>query len=162
VLDIAFDETFADDTFVFTPPPDVKVSSVRRLRDLSLQEAVAAAPFAFWIPAEDWEPVVAYAQVEEEPHVAPQVHLQYVGQGVRIAQSSAGHPDAMSAFVFDGAGPWREIERGGRTMEAQDHVERRPGAQVRLELEGTLVVVHSGSLDVDALADIAAGLQRAG
>jgi hypothetical protein len=161
VLEIAFDESFPDDTFVFTPPPGVEVRSVLKLRDLSLEEAVAAAPFAFWLPAEDWEPTVAYAQTDDEPHVAPQVHLQYLRNGVRIAQSPAGHPDAMSGFVFDGAGPWRELERGGRTMEVQDHVERRPGAQVRLVLEGTRVVVHSWSLDADALADVAAGLKRA-
>lgn len=47
-------------------------------------------------------------------------------------------------------------------MEVQEHVERRPGAQVRLEPEGTRVVVHSWKLDADGVADVAAGLRRAG
>jgi hypothetical protein len=154
VLEIAFDETFADD--IFTPPPGEKDGQ------LSLEEVVAAAPFVLWVPANDWKATVAYAQMEEEPHLAPQVHLQYASEGLRIAQSPAGHPDAMNGVVFDGAGPWRELERGGRRMEVQEHLERRPGAQVRLDLEGTRVVVHSWNLDADGLADVAAGLRRAG
>jgi hypothetical protein len=91
-LEIAFDETFPDDTFVFDPPAGVEVGSVRRNRHVSLEDAVAAAPFAFWLPAEDWEPTVAYAQLEDEPHVAPQVHLQYTAKGVRIASRRPAIP----------------------------------------------------------------------
>ena len=153
VLEIAFDETFPGD--IFTPPPDEKDEH------LTLEEVVAAAPFVLWVPANDWEATVAYAHTEEEPHVAPQVHLQYVSKGVRIAQSPAAHPNAMNGFVFDGAGPWREVERAGRRMEVQEQVERRPPAQVRLDLEGTRVVVHSWDVDADGLVDVAAGLRRA-
>ena len=59
VVESALDETVPDDRFVFTPPPGVEVSSVSSKRDLSLEEAVAAAPFVLWLPAEDWELPVA-------------------------------------------------------------------------------------------------------
>ena len=165
LLEVTFDEAFPEETFVFTPPPGVQVRSTLEhgpvAFDLTVEQAAAAAPVVLWVPAEDWEVVVAYARMEDEPPMAPQVHLQYVGAGVRIAQSPASHPDAMSGFVFDGAGPWREVERRGRRIEIQEHADDRRPAQVRLDLEGTRVVIPSAVFGAEALADVAAGLRRA-
>ena len=165
VLDIEFDETFPDDTFVFTPPPGVEIRST--LDDepvrwgLTLEQATAAAPFTLWVPAEDWDVTVAYARMEAEPPTAPQVHLQYVATATRIAQSPVSHPGQQASIVLEGAGPWHVTERNGRRMEVREHEEARRPAQVCLELEGTWIDIHSWELDVHALADLAGGLRRA-
>ena len=61
-LEIAFDEQLPEDTFVFTPPPGEEVRSVAARfpvqHDLTIEQAVALAPFTVWIPARmpaDWE-----------------------------------------------------------------------------------------------------------
>ena len=155
VLEIAFDETFPDD--VFTPPPGSEVG----VRGLTLEQVAASAPFALWVPAEDWECTIAYVWLDDDPSIAPQVNLQYTATATRIAQSPVSHPGQQARIVLEGAGPWRDTERNGRHMEVREHAEGPRPAQVCLELEGTWIEIHSWELDINALADLAGGLRRA-
>ncbi len=166
VVEIAFDESFPEETFEFTPPPGVPVRSTLDHMPvrfgLTVEQAAAAAPFVVWVPGDDWDDVeVVYAREEQEPPVAPQVHLHYGPAGLRIVESPAGHPGEPAGIELAGAGPWRESERDGRRIEVREHAEYRLPSQVRLELEGTRIVIHSTVYGHDALADIAVGLKRA-
>lgn len=89
------------------------------------------------------------------------MHLQYIPAGLRIVQSPASHAGAMAEIELAGAGPWRASERGGRRIEVRQHAEYRLPSQLRLELEGTRVLIHSPVYGPDALVDVAAGLRRA-
>ena len=172
VLEIAFDETFPPETFVFTPPPGEEVRSIGdedHLRhDLTIEQAVALAPFTVWIPARvpaDWEVEILFAAEEHRPAMAPQVLLHYRSaagtHNVCVAQSPADHPGEHSDYEHARAGPWRPAERGDRRMEIREPVESWQPAQLRIELDGTRIHMHSSDLAADALADLAGALVRA-
>ena len=172
VLEIAFDEQFAEDTFVFTPPDGEAVRSILDLepvrRDLTIEQAVARAPFAVWIagrvPA-DWEIQIGFAAEQERPAMAPQVHLHYRApdgmHGFSVAESPADHPAEREDYEPARAGAWRTIDRNERRMQLREPAESWQPAQVRLELGGTRIFIHSTDVEADALADVAAGLVRA-
>ncbi len=167
-LEVAFDETFPEDTFVFTPPPGEKVRSIveePHVRPfLSIEQAVALAPFTVWIPSRvprDWESNIAFAA----GGAAPQVFLHYGAMDgthrFTIGQSPEDHPDDHHEYDYARAGPWRDAERDGRRMEVREQLEDWHPAQVRLELDGTRIFIHSSDLEPGALVDVAAGLKRA-
>jgi hypothetical protein len=172
VTEIAFDETFTDDVFEFTPPPGEQVRSITDQfaieRDLTVEEAVARAPFTVWIPSRvpaEWETRIAFAAENDRPPMAPHVHLHYRAPDgthtVSIAQSPADHPGEHSDYEHARPNPWLEIERGGRRMQIREPAESWQPAQVRLELDGTRIHIHSGDLTADWLADLAARLEAA-
>jgi outer membrane lipoprotein-sorting protein len=170
VLEIAFDEQFSDDTFVFTPPPGEEVRSIAEQfpvrRDLTIEQAVALAPFTVWIPARlptGWETEIGFAAEQDRPPIAPHVFLHYRAadgtHGLRLAESPADGPRDEEA---EGpGGPWRAIERNHRRMQIREPAESWQPAQARLDLDGTRILIHSADLGADALADLAAGLVRA-
>ena len=170
ILEIAFDETFPPDTFVFTPPSgeDVRPIAVpfEVRRDLTIEQAVALAAFTVWIPARlptGWETEVVFAVERDRPPMAPCVHLHYRAadgtHALSIAQSPADRPADEEA---EGpGGPWRQIDRNHRRMQTREPAASWQPAQVRMELEGTRILIHSTDLGADALADLAAGLVRA-
>ena len=172
VTEIAFDETFGDDVFQFTPPPGEPVRSIADQfavqRDLTIEQAVALAPFTVWIPARlpgGWETEIAFAAASDRPPMAPHVHLHYRApdgtHAVNIAQSPAGHPGEHSEYEHARPGPWRDVERDGRRMQVREPTEAWQPAQLRTELDGTRILMHSGDLSADWLADFAAQLVRA-
>jgi hypothetical protein len=84
VVEIAFDEAFDDDTFVFTPPAGERVRSVLELspvrHELTIEQAVELAPFTVWIPARlpaGWEAEIGFAAEQDRPPMAPHVYLHY-------------------------------------------------------------------------------------
>lgn len=170
VLEVAFDERFPEDTFEFTPPPGEEVRSIAEQfqvrRDLTIEQAVALAPFTVWIPARipaDWETEIGFAAAQDRPPMAPQVFLHYraadATHGLRIAESAADSPRDVEA---EGpGGPWRAIDRDDRRMQIREPAETWLPAQARLELDGTRILIGSTDLGADALADLAAGLVRA-
>jgi outer membrane lipoprotein-sorting protein len=171
VEDVAFDEQFPDETFTFTPPPGEEIRSTAAdtgvWRGITIERAVALAPFTVWIPARlpaDWETKIGVGAEQERPPMPPHVYLHYRApdgtHGVMVSQSPAGHP-AAEEYEPAGASPWRDIERGGRAMQVRDPAEDWQPAQLRMELDGTRIDMHSNDVGADALADLAAGLVRA-
>lgn len=169
VTDIAFDEAFADNVFAFTPPPGEQVRSIGDQfsvqRGLTIEQAVARAPFSVWIPARlpaGWETEIAFAAENDRPPMAPHVHLNYRAPDgthtVSIVESPAGHPGEHSDYEHSRPNPWQETERGGRQMQIREPAESWQPAQVRLELDGTRILMHSGDLAADWLAELAGGL----
>jgi hypothetical protein len=125
-VEIAFDEQFAEDTFVFTAPPGEEVRSIAAQfpvrRDLTIEQAVALAPFTVWIPARlpaGWESEIGFAAEQDRPPMAPHVFLHYRApdgtHGLSIAESPAvlGRRDA--AGLSTGTGARRRGRRPPRT-----------------------------------------------
>jgi hypothetical protein len=169
VVEIAFDETFADNVFVFTRPPGEEVRSIadefRIQRDLTVEQAAARAPFTVWIPSRlpaGWETAIAFAAENDRPPMAPHVHLHYrAADGthtVVVAESPAGHAGEHSEYEHARPAPWREVERDGRRLQVREPAESWQPAQVLLELDGTRVHIHSSDLGADALVDFACSL----
>jgi hypothetical protein len=167
VVEIAFDEAFAEDTFVLEPPPGEAVRSVVDLlpvrHDLTIEQAVALAPFTVWIPARlpaDWETQIGFAVGQDRPPMAPHVFLHYRAadgtHSLRIAESPADGPRDVEA---EGpGGPWREIERNQRHVQTREPSDPWQTAQARVDLDGTRILIQSTDLAADALADVAASL----
>jgi hypothetical protein len=170
VVEIAFDEEFHEDTFLFTPPEGEAVRSVLDLdpvrHDLTIEQAVALAPFTVWIPARlpaDWETQIGFAVEQDRPPMAPHVFLHYRApdgtHSMRVAESPADGPRDVEA---EGpGGPWRETERNQRHVEIREPTDPWQTAQARVDLDGTRILIQSTDLAADALADVAAGLIRA-
>jgi outer membrane lipoprotein-sorting protein len=169
VLEVAFGERFADDVFEFTPPAGEEVrpigEEIHVLRDLTIEQAVGRAPFTVWIPAvlpAGWETEVAFAAENDRPPMAPAVHLHYRARNgthsVHVAELPADRAGEHDEYEPAGAGPWQPVERNGRVMEIRDPAESWQPAQLRVELDGTRIVMHSNDLAAGALADLAADL----
>jgi hypothetical protein len=170
VVEVAFDEQIPESTFVFTPPSGEEVRSVTERsmvrRDLTIEQAVALAPFTVWIPARlpaGWETEIGFAAGRDRPPMAPRVFLHCRTEDgthrLTIGQGPADHPAADEEA--GPGGPWRAVERNGRRMQIRDPAESWQRAQARLELGGTRILIDSGDLEADALADLGAGLVRA-
>jgi hypothetical protein len=169
VLDVAFGEPFADELFEFTPPAGEEVRPVgdefHIQRDLSIEQAVALAPFTVWIAAElpgGWKSEIAFAAENDRPPIAASVHLDYRSRdgmhAVHVVQLAAERGGDYEEYEPGGAGPWRQFERDGRTMEIRDPAESWQPAQLRVELEGTRILMHSNEVAADSLADLASDL----
>jgi len=124
VVEIGFDEAFDEDTFVFTPPAGEAVRSVVDLlpirHDLTIDQAVALAPFTVWIPARlsaQWEAQIGFAAEQDRPPMAPQVHLHYRApdgtHGLSVAESPADHPGEHGDYGHARAHPWRTSGSSG-------------------------------------------------
>ena len=169
VLDVAFGEPFADEVFEFTPPPGEEVRPVldegHIQRNLTIEQAVALAPFTVWIAAQlpgGWKSEVAFAAENERPPIAPSVHLDYRGRdglhSVHVVELAADQAGDYEEYEPGGAGPWRQVERDGRTIEIRDPAESWQPAQLRAELDGTRILMHSNDIAADSLADLASDL----
>ena len=163
VREIAFGETFPDSIFELELPEGETVQAIERPfeHDVTLERAVALAPFGLWIAPRvprDWEVDITFVKAMERPPTEPQVVLHYsAGNGAQeyvISQTAAA-----GVFVDElPGGAWEQHEIDGRAMELREQVEDWHPAQVRLELGGTRLHLHSGSLSRGVLADVAAEL----
>jgi hypothetical protein len=169
VVEVAFGEPFGDDVFTFTPPPG---EEIRRLgeefivqRDLTIEQAVERAPFTVWIPSvlpPDWEAEILFAAENDRPPIAPTVHLHYRTRNgthsVQVAELAADRTGDYEEYEPSRAGPWQPVERNGRAMEVREPAESWQPAQLRMELDGTRILMHSHDLAAGVLADLAADL----
>ena len=169
VLEVAFGEPFAEDVFEFTPPPGEEVRAVGEeshvRRDLTIEQAVAAAPFTVWIPAQlpgGWTSEIAFADANDRPPIAPSVHFDFRARdgmhAVHVVELAADRAGDNDEYEPARAAPWEQIERDGRTMEIRDGAESWQPAQLRLELDGTRILMHSNDIAADSLADLACDL----
>jgi hypothetical protein len=168
VREIAFGESLPDETFELRLPEGESARPPESpfVTNVPLERVVALAPFTIWIVPrvpDDWEVGISFAKAMERPPTQPQVFLRYAAanglQGFMVRQSPA-EVAAREEDEFPGSG-WRRDVREGRELELRPPLEDWHPAQVRLELDGTRIQLHSDSLGIDTLADAAAGLVRA-
>jgi hypothetical protein len=167
VREIAFGEAFPDGTFVLELPEgaSARPRTSPFEHDVTLERAVALAPFTLWIVPRvprDWEVDIHVAKAMERPPTEPQVFVHYRAengiQGFTISQSAVAGPfrDELPG------GEWQAVRHNGREMELREPVEDWHAAQVRLELGGTRIHLHSDSVGLGTLADAAADLVQGG
>ncbi|MET0684954.1 MAG: hypothetical protein ABW060_06535 [Solirubrobacteraceae bacterium] len=163
VREIAYDEELADSTFELEFPEGVHARAIEREfeHDVTLERAVALAPFAVWIAPRvprDWAVDITFVKAMERPPTEPRVFIHYAAEnGVQEYVISQTATDSVFVDELPG-GAWERHEIDGRAMELREQVEDWHPAQVRLELGGTRLHLHSGSLSRGVLADVAAEL----
>src|SRR5262249_2349226 len=105
VTDVAFDETFDPDLFVFTPPAgeDLQPINVRdRFRpNIALHEAAEEVPFTVYVPSRvpaDWQLQVTLNLGRSRPPTPASVNLWYrsrdAGAQLNMGQAAASTTDA--------------------------------------------------------------------
>ena len=159
--EIAFDEDFPSETFVFVPPSGVEVRSPEDAhRRYTLEEAIAEAPFTVFLlgeaPAGFGDPHVSYHDHRSfgGPLLALFYHRTRRGSLI-LTQTSAGRK-----LGWPGVEPkLDEVERDGvvYTTCASDPELGTPAA-VGVERDGTAVRLQSDVLGIDELLELASGL----
>jgi outer membrane lipoprotein-sorting protein len=174
VLDeIAFDEDFAEGTFVFVPPPgeEVHPPETARQRTHTVAEVVELAGFAVFeipeLPEGQWRVHVHYHAKRERPRMHENVALFYSrsdGRGtVIVSQHDAG---AEGAFGWPGVradeASLEETERDGiRYVVFRGEPDQDMGSAVRLERDGTAVQLQSQDVAAETLLELATSLRPA-
>jgi len=160
VTEIAFDDSFAPETFVFVPPAGELVRGVRasRHRRLTIEEAVAAAPFTVFAPrgiGSGWRMTVHFFPGEERPASPASVAIHYwrddASHQLNITQMALEARDPFEGFH------WEYLDRGGerwRTWTAERDGDAM-AARVQLERDGTRITITSNDLDLDRLIKLA-------
>jgi outer membrane lipoprotein-sorting protein len=160
VTEIAFDESFAPETFVFVPPAGEVIRGVRasRHRRLTIEEAVALAPFPVFLPQSlgpGWQMTVHFFPGEDRPRSAASVAIHYW-------RADASHQLNMTQMALEARDPyegfdWKESVRNGdrwRTWTADRDGDAMP-ARVQLEREGTRITITSNDLEIERLIELA-------
>jgi outer membrane lipoprotein-sorting protein len=168
LTDLALDEDFPADTFIFTPPPGVEVlpPESHRHRQSTLEEAAQAAPFpVFYIPQlseGDWRLHVNYHEPRTRPPMPAHVSLIYHRADGRGALSLAQRPAGDGGFGWAGYGPPKleNIERDGVTLSvSRADPERGSHNAVALQRGDTSIQLQSQELDIDTLIQLAVSLE---
>jgi hypothetical protein len=169
LVEVAFDEAFAPDTFAFEPPPGevLRTRERRQGRRLPLHEVARRAPFALLaaprVPV-DWELQASLSPADARLETPASAHLFYVsGDGaVRIALHERAASPGAELRTPDGS-EWAVADRGQRRLrfwESPDADSELPRV-VHFEDEGTRVLLTSSDLELDRLIEFAAALSPA-
>lgn len=167
ILEVAFDEEFPPETFLFVPPPGEVMRRPEEAfgqteHDLTLEEAVERVDFPLWVPARmppGWElDVVLYVPGHDRPPMPEQIFIHYwherEGQ-LNLNERRADEP-------VEPGRRWEEVERDGQRLLVWEPEGRLPvPVQVRLEREGTRIELSSAELERDRLLELAVSLVRA-
>ena len=159
VLEIAFDEQFPPETFVFELPEGEKFGQLfPRPRNVTLEQTTGLATFTVISPAEvpdGWQLHVLYFPGEERPPMPPTVNLHYHSPDAS-QQLSIAETDAAAADQFE----WLAWEEHDNTLVAGP-VEPRglePG-YARIERDGTRATLSSAELPRERLVALALSLK---
>jgi outer membrane lipoprotein-sorting protein len=160
VTEIAFDEPFAPETFVFVPPAGEVVCGVRDSmhRRLTIEEAVAVAPFTVFVPraiGPGWQMTVHFFPDEERPASPVSVAIHYrrddATHQLNLTQTSLEARDPFDGFH------WEYLDRGGerwRTWTAERDGDAM-AVRVQLERDGTRITITSNDLALERLIELA-------
>lgn len=153
VTDIAFDERFPPETFVYTPTPGEETASPWRPERVTLDEAARRAPFTLLVPErvpEGWRLHLTWMDGRERPPIPATAHLFYSSEegayGAQLREHATGEPREE----------WLAYERRGDVELADAGENVQPRHHVRTERDGTLVEL-SGE-DPELLLTLAAEL----
>jgi outer membrane lipoprotein-sorting protein len=162
VQEIAFDETFPPETFVFVPPEGetMRSSLDARHRHVTLEEAAREAPFTVWVPARVPEGFrlahVLVAGERERATIQASVLLAYMpAAGTHQLSLHETKGGSAAPSVWAPSAEPQLVERGGRTLRVLERGDEQPWRenQVSLELEGTAITLTS-DLDLETLLEL--------
>lgn len=163
VIEIAFDEDFPDETFVFEPPAgeSVRPVGIHAVASVTIEEAAAQAPFRIFIPARlpgRWEMEVHFMKGEERPPIPPGVSIHYhtpdATHQFTLQEGPLADPDPLPNWT------WSEQIREGERIQfwAPDDRHSRLPTRVRVERQGTTITIMSSDLELEALVQLADSL----
>jgi hypothetical protein len=161
VLEIAFDEAFSPETFIFELPEGETFGQLfPRPQSVTLEQAAALAGFTVLSPAEvpeAWQVHVLYLPGEERPPMPPTVNLHYHSPDAS-QQLSIAETDAAAADQHE----WLEWEERGTVLVAGPAEPRglEPG-YARVERNGTRATLSSAELPRERLVALAVSLKPA-
>jgi outer membrane lipoprotein-sorting protein len=167
--EIAFDEVFPPETFVFKPPPGVEVlpPETGRHKRYTLEEAAEAAPFPVFflpeLPEGDWRLRVNYTDARRRPPVPANVWLIYHRADGRGALSLAQRPAREGGFGWPGYAPpeLEQLERDGVPYTVcRADPDRGSQNAVAFERDGTAIQLQSQELELETLLELAGSLER--
>ncbi len=169
-LEVAFDEAFDDETFVFTPPAGEELRPVE-IGDpglnLSFDEAAARASCPVFLPARvpsDWRLSVTFVEARERPPSPSYLGLHYRSEdataSVQISQSPAGIEDEWDP-VSESAPKSEQLVRDGLAMKVRGRTAEWPQSTLTMTREGTRIHLLSDDLGAEALVELAATLTPA-
>ncbi|HZR96819.1 MAG TPA: hypothetical protein VFA56_14065 [Gaiellaceae bacterium] len=166
IAEIAYDEPIPPGTFVFQAPEGEEIEDVTRLhdvRDEPVEEIAKRTSFPVFVATGldgVWRLRAMHVPVRRRQPVE-QVHLHYhrddATRSFSLHEQPAGAPPF---FVATGREP-QELEHAGTTVEVVPATDDAPIAGVRLTRDGTTIEATSGTLGVDGLLEIVAGLRPA-
>ncbi|MHB1243328.1 MAG: hypothetical protein ACYC1P_08025 [Gaiellaceae bacterium] len=159
VLELAFDEDFPPDLFVFELPEGETFRPLfPHAENVTLERAAELAPFTVLAPAEvpsDWQLHVLYLPGEERPPQPPSVTLHYhsrdAGQQLNVAQTAAGAEDRHVWLA------WEEAD-GVRVAGPAEPYGLEPG-YAQVERDGTRATLSSAELPRERIAALARSLR---
>jgi outer membrane lipoprotein-sorting protein len=161
VTEVAFDETFPADTFVFAPPPGEEIldpeAAFPHGQEMTIEEAARLADFTVLIPRripEGAELRVHYSPGWARNDQPPMVWLNYWFESARhsLAFGQSGDDRHLLSSLS-----WEQLEHDGQELRVSDQHGQR---LLALERAGTYVVVQS-DLDRETLIEIALSLEPA-
>jgi hypothetical protein len=160
VREIAFDESFPDGTFVFTPPPGEEIRDAETAfpppQHVTIDEAARLAPFTVLLPRRLPEGAMMhllYNPGSERVGAPVSVHVTYwfEGAGHSLSIGQTREPQLPEEVG------WETRRRDGTTFRVHDQYGQR---HVVCERHGTHVMVTS-DLDLETLIEIALSLEPA-
>lgn len=162
VVAVAFDESFPPETFTLAVAGGETSAEAVPVEEVSLAEAARRAPFPVWAPrelAEGWRTRTTYFPGNERsgdpPTVAIRLFRDDASHTITVVETP-GDADRRFERIFT----WVRVERGGEEF---DMVEERGGrmpTRIRLEREGTGLMLDSSTYGVDALIAFARSFVR--
>jgi hypothetical protein len=159
VVEIAFDEQFPPETFVFELPEGETFGQLfPRPQNVTLEQADGLAPFTVLSPAEvpeHWQLHVLYLPGEERPPMPPTVNLHYhsadAGQQVNIVETEASAVDQHEWLEWE--------ERGGVLVAGPAEPQGLEPGYARVERSGTRATLSSAELPRERLMALALSLK---
>jgi outer membrane lipoprotein-sorting protein len=145
VTELAFDEAFPPETFVYAPEPGEDPPERWRPERLRLDEAAQRAPFTLLAPArvpEGWRLHVTWMEPRDRPRVAASAHLSYESADgaytVQIRQQATDEPHEE----------WLAFARRGDVEVADAGEDVQPRHYVRAERNETFVELSGDDLEL--------------
>lgn len=174
VVELGVDENFPDDLFTFASPDGSPVRSISDLHghhhhDLRPDRLLELADFKVFVPRrtpEHWETSLGFSEPSARPLVRPSATLSLRSpdnlRTVRITQIPVDGEGEYDEWDHAGPAPWRETSHDGIQIQWRDPVEDWQPARVRLDRDGTRILIDSPDLPAKSLLDLATNLVELG
>lgn len=172
VMEIALNGELADELFEFASPDGTPARSSselhgRHYHDLRVAQLLELAPFRIFVPQRvprGWEINMGFYEGSMQPPVPQSAHLHLGSQdgtrSVTITQCAASDAAGIDEWDHADPAPWQNADRNGLTIEFREANADWQPTRVRLEREGTRLLLDSTSLDAEALLDLAVSLHE--
>ncbi len=169
--ELAFDEEFAPETFVFEPPPgeEIRGPAIGLREPMTIEEAARRASFPLFyvpeLPEGRWDLHVMCSPARERPPMVESVHLAYHRSDATHHLMITERPSEAREPDWVAHGPagveTDEVERGGLSFTVYRPA-RHHGMPLTVvfEREGTAIQLNSQNLDEELLLELAASMER--